>query len=225
MPESLLSALKNCIGFIQLKLSDFFGGEPSIDRVLTERFTHMEKPYRVNKGLILLANNHFELVNPVCPVCGSYQVTKQEYRRRTPILGEFGAQKVYLRRYRCIKCRKKFTTPLDSVVERNHRYVAPSHQSIKNWLGIDDGKRIKSQIANYSGYYCYDEQYIEIGGRKKYRLTLFDSILNIPVSEEIAENSAYKMVYGPGKPIVLYNLESKGNPLKRDTPKGGIQHE
>jgi len=103
--------------------------------------------------------------------------------------------------------------------------IAPSHQSIKNWLGIDDGKRIKSQIANYTGYYCYDEQYIEIGGRKKYRLTLFDSILNIPVSEEIAENSAYKTVYGPGKPIVLYNLESKGNPLKRDTPKGGIQHE
>ena len=33
--------------------------------------------YRLCKG-ILHANNHFELVNPVC---GSYQVTKQEYRR------------------------------------------------------------------------------------------------------------------------------------------------
>jgi hypothetical protein len=47
MPESLLSALKNCIGFIQLKLSDFFGGEPSIDKILTERLIQKEKPYRV----------------------------------------------------------------------------------------------------------------------------------------------------------------------------------
>ena len=227
MPESLLSALKNCIGSIQLKLSDFFGGEPSIDKVLTERFIQKEMPYRVNKVLILLANNHFELVNPVCPVCGSYQVTKQEYRRRTPILGEFGAQKVYLRRYLCTKCGKKFTTPLDSVVERNHRYasvfkdkvakltktgyrslrklkedlftffgIAPSHQSIQNWLGIDNVKTIKNQISNYSGYYCYDEQYIKIDGKRKYRLALFDSLLNIPVSEEIARDRAYKTVYG-----------------------------
>ena len=123
MPESLLSALKNCIGFIQLKLSDFFGGGSSIDKVLTDRFTDREKPYRVNKALILLANNHFELGNPVCPVCGSYQVTKQGYRERNPILGEFGVQKVYLRRYLCTKCRKKFTTPLDSVVVHNHRYA------------------------------------------------------------------------------------------------------
>ena len=84
------------------------------------------KPYNVNKGLILIANNHFakELVNPVCPRCGFDRVTKQDYRRRRPILGEFGAQTVYLKRYRCKRCRKKFTTPLDSVVERNHRYAS-----------------------------------------------------------------------------------------------------
>lgn len=37
MPESLLSALKNSIGFIQLKLSDFLG-TPSTDKILTEGF-------------------------------------------------------------------------------------------------------------------------------------------------------------------------------------------
>lgn len=227
MSESILSALKNCIGFIQLKLSDFFAGEPSIDKVLTESFVQRDKPYHVNKGLILLANNHLELVNPVCPVCGSYQVTKQDYRRRNPILGEFGTQPVYLRRYQCKKCGKKFTTPLDSVVARNHRYasifkdkvdsltktgyrslrkqkedlftffgIAPSHQTIKNWLAIDELKRIKNQISNYSGYYCYDEQYIRIDGKRAYRLALFDSLLNIPVLEAIAPDKAYKTIHG-----------------------------
>ena len=105
MPQTVLSALKGCISFIQLKLSDFFGEPPNIDKVLTERFIQEDKPYNVNKGLILLANNHLELVNPVCPRCGSDRVTKQDYRRRRPILGEFGAQTVYLKRYRCKRCR------------------------------------------------------------------------------------------------------------------------
>jgi len=185
MPQTVLSALKGCISFIQLKLSDFLSGQPKIEGILTERFLKKDKPYNVNKGLVLLANNHFELVNPFCPRCGSYQVTKQDYRRQHPILGEFGAQAVYLKRYRCKICRKKFTTPLDSVVERNYRYaavfkakadgltktgyrslrklqedlasffgVAPSHQTLKNWLGIGELKRIENRISNYSGYYC-----------------------------------------------------------------------
>ena len=151
--------------YLQSDHPDFFGEPPNIDKVLTERFIQENKPYNVNNGLIPLANNRLELVNPVCPRCGSDRVTKQDYRRRRQILGEFGAQTVYLKRYRCKRCRKKFTTPLNSVVERNHRYtsvfkakvngltktgyrslrklrddlatffgLAPSHQTIKNWL-------------------------------------------------------------------------------------------
>ena len=243
MTESLLSALKSCIVSIQLKLSDFFKGCPKIDEVLTERFIDKEKPYHANKGLILLANNHFELSNPVCPFCGSHHAIKQEYRERDPILGEFGHQRVYLRGYLCNACGKKFTTPLDPVVERNHRYalifkdrikslmktkcskiedfwhtqifdlrlyrllrklkedlitffgISPSYQSIGNWLKIGDLKMIKNQILNYSGYYCYDEQYIRIDGERRYRLTLFDSVLNIPVSEEITEDMEHDTIY------------------------------
>ena len=151
---------------------------------------------------------------------------KQEYRERDPILGEFGAQKIYLRRYLCNSCGKKFTTPLDPVVERNHRYasifkdrikslmktkyrplrklredlstffgISPSQQSIVNWLKIGNLKTIKNQVSNYSGYYCYDEQYIKIDGEKRYRLTLFDSMSNIPVSEEIVEDREYDTIY------------------------------
>jgi len=74
--------------------------------------------------------------------------------------------------------------------------ISPSHQSIDNWLKIGDlrMKKIKNQ-TNYSGYYCYDEQYIKINGEKRYRLTLFDSVLNIPVSEEITEDMKYDTIY------------------------------
>jgi transposase-like protein len=69
--------------------------------------------------------------------------------------------------------------------------LAPSHQTIKNWLGIGGVKRIEDQISNYSGYYCYDEQYIKIDGKRAYRLAVFDPLLNVPVTEEIAANIEY----------------------------------
>ncbi|MDP3066600.1 MAG: ISNCY family transposase, partial [Methanobacteriaceae archaeon] len=48
---------------------------------------------------------------------------KQEYRERNPILGEFGPQRIYLRRYMCKTCGRKFTTSLDAVIKPNHRYA------------------------------------------------------------------------------------------------------
>jgi len=82
------------------------------------------RPHNINERLVLLPGNHFDLVRPVCPFCGSNHVIKQEYYDRNPILGEFRPQKIYLRRYLCKKCNKKFTTPLDSVVDPKHRYAS-----------------------------------------------------------------------------------------------------
>ncbi len=48
---------------------------------------------------------------------------KQEYQERNPILGEFGSQKIYLLRYKCKSCGKKFVTRLNSVIKPHHRYA------------------------------------------------------------------------------------------------------
>lgn len=36
-----------------------------------------------------------------------------------------------------------------------------------------------------SGYYCYDEKYLKIDGKRFYRINLIDSIINKPVRESI----------------------------------------
>ena len=246
MNVTVLSALKTNISQIQLLLSDFSNGTPEQEKIIAERFSMDNKPYHVNKGVILLLNNHFELVNPICPVCGSYYVIRQEFRERNPILGEFGSCEIYMRRYLCKKCHRKFVTQLNLVVEPNHRYasifkekidgliktgyrslrklgedlhtffsILPSHQSIKNWLRIEDEKKINNKIPDYSGYYCYDEQYIKINGRKSYRLTLFDALLNIPIAEEITPKIDYTTVYSflksvlADKPIITITTDHK----------------
>ena len=55
--------------------------------------------------------------------CSSKNVIKQEYQERNPVLGEFGPQKIYLRRYKCKFCDRKFVTNLDSVIKPHHRYA------------------------------------------------------------------------------------------------------
>ena len=90
MLQTILSALKNTIRFIQLKLTDFGDESPTVDKVLTERFIKRDQPRRVTNELLLLSDHRFELLYPVCPLCGADRVIKQEFRSRTPILGAYG---------------------------------------------------------------------------------------------------------------------------------------
>jgi len=83
----------------------------------------MEIPRNVNNSLNLPADNHFEYVKAICPYCESKNVNKQGYRERTPILWESRPQKIYLRRYLCKSCNKKFVTIPDPVIKRRCRYA------------------------------------------------------------------------------------------------------
>lgn len=236
MSSEVISTLSSNIGFIQLNLFDFGVEKPCFENVLTKRFQNPKTPRNVNQTLNLLADNHFEYVNPVCPVCNSYHVIKQEYRERNPIIGEFGQKKIYLRRYLCKTCGKKFTTSPDSVIKPKYRYanvfmdklklfietgyrslrkaaadfqtffgVLPSFTSIRNWQTTDLGNRIENIETDYSGYYCYDEQWIKLNGRRSYRLTLYDYILNIPIAEEITPNKEYDTI----KEFIRVTTENK----------------
>ncbi|MEG3224206.1 MAG: hypothetical protein BME94_01450 [Methanobacteriales archaeon Met13] len=77
---------------------------------------------------------------------------------------------------------------------QNFFNVLPSHQTIQNWLQIEQENMIQNANAPYSGYYCYDEQYVKIKGTWMYRLTLHDHILNIPVAEQIAPDKEYETI-------------------------------
>ena len=60
-----------------------------------------------------------------------------------------------------------------------------SHQTIRNWSNKNHEETIHNEEFEYSGYYLYDEQFLRLNGVRHYRLTLYDAILNIPVTERI----------------------------------------
>ena len=60
-----------------------------------------------------------------------------------------------------------------------------SHQTIKNWSNKNHKETINNEKFEYSGYYLYNEQFLRLNGVRYYKLTLFDAILNVPVSKRI----------------------------------------
>jgi transposase-like protein len=225
MQLNIISTFENCIASVQLKLSDYLAKVPNIKEGITFRLSE-NRIRNINNPVELLFHigNRFEILYPHCPECGSSKVIKQEYYPRNLKLAEFGHQRVYVRRYYCKVCEKKFSTPIDVIVEKGHQYAriyqnhiresyktgynsfrhlkkiihsfyndSPSHQTIYNWI-YETNSKSEAIEPNLSGYYCYDEQYLKIDGKRFYRINLIDSILNKPVRESIVNDFEYDTV-------------------------------
>lgn len=70
--------------------------------------------------------------------------------------------------------------------------IRVSHQTIKNWSNKNHKETINNKEFEYSGYYSYDEQFLRLNEVRHYRLTLFDAILNVPVSKRIVRRRILK---------------------------------
>lgn len=223
--QQIISTFENCIASVQLKLSDYISKVPTMKEGIASRLSE-NRSRNINNPVELLfhVGNRFEIQYPHCPECESSKVIKQEYYPRNLKLAEFGHQTIYVRRYYCKVCKKKFNTPLDVIVEKGHQYAriyqnhihesyktgynsfrhlkkiirsfyndSPSHQTIYNWISEINSKPEPVQ-PKLSGYYCYDEQYLKLDGKRFYRINLIDSILDKPVKESIVNDIEYDTV-------------------------------
>ena len=80
-----------------------------------------------------------------------------------------------------------------------------SHQTIRNWSNQNHEETINNKDFEYSGYYLYDEQFLRLNGVRHYRLTLYDALLNVPVSERIVR----RRIPENTKKFILDSTENK----------------
>lgn len=76
----------------------------------------------------------------------------------------------------------------------------PSRQRINEWIddeignpgrhrkSTDFGKIVMNELPTCSGIYTYDEQYIDIDHGDAYRLTVYDSLMQAPVAEQVVSS-------------------------------------
>jgi transposase-like protein len=122
MTSTIVSTLSSSISFIQLKLTDYDQKEFVFDKIINQRFKNVETAPNMHLKLELLEDNHMDYISPICPHCQSKKVNKQEYRKRNLIIENQEPIKVYLRRYLCKSCKRKFTTSLKSIIKPGYRY-------------------------------------------------------------------------------------------------------
>jgi hypothetical protein len=84
MLKSLLSALKESVRFIHRQLTDSLSGSPGVDKLLPERFITPDAPASSsNEGAHSVSSRTttslFELLHPICPVCGSDRATREGF--------------------------------------------------------------------------------------------------------------------------------------------------
>ena len=71
-----------------------------------------------------------------------------------------------------------------------HFGVRPSDQQIHNWITEDTedtGEIVENDLPMCSGIYTYDEQYLWVDGKRKYRLLLYDDLMGAPVAEQAVD--------------------------------------
>jgi transcription elongation factor Elf1 len=68
----------------------------------------------------MVDNKHFEYYTPICPKCGSSKHGREEYRKIKPVLPVIGKTELFVRRYRCKKCGKRYQTSLNQLISPNN---------------------------------------------------------------------------------------------------------
>ncbi|NYB51576.1 MAG: hypothetical protein HVN35_03285 [Methanobacteriaceae archaeon] len=204
-----------CLNYKQYKLSDFFESFSKYEFELSKKRNEVNKydnslVMYFKKDFLYIENSF-----GVCPECYSKSVSPDGYNDRLLYFYYEGAVNAKIKRYTCDNCGNNFITDLNEVVEPGCNYtrgfkekvlefvslffgsvrkiaykvkkdtgINISHTTIENWI-LETQNENKDIIREYSGYYEFDVEHTKINGEWNYRYTLFDSIHNISVADEI----------------------------------------
>ena len=218
------SISNDSIHFIQLKLFDFMDGKPNFDETLNKRlnqYSSLSNDYSLeldenntfkyinpecpkcgshkiikkgtitkNKQNILGKSVEFKEQQYQCKSCNKkfgiknkalFDDNKYFFKQISDKIPEI--MKKGYNSLRKIKAYFKIFLNIDV-----------SHTTIKNWLKIDENILIINEKSKYSGYYLYDEQFLRLNGKRHYRLTIYDSVYEIPISEKIVRNRSPSVI-------------------------------
>ena len=223
MTNNNLTADNNNIVSIQLNLFDYCDGAGDFDRLLNEKITS-QIDLNLENGVVLTSPNHFEFDTRQCPKCGKIALIKKKFIPRKAIIDKIGDVILYLKEYLCTNCRKYSKVELNNVLEKRKKVstvfkeklyqkartgakslrktsvdlkvddVTLSYQSVANLLKTESQKELVFDVEELSGYYGYDEQFIDIKGTSLPKAQLVDIISNQTIAIRFLDKVTSKNV-------------------------------
>ena len=85
----------------------------------------------VKTNVHVLGDGSFEMVNPRCTHCGSYDVVKKDFVESNPKVEYHGHMNLRLKRYYCKNCHRKFQTRIESVKDDGERFSKSFREKIR----------------------------------------------------------------------------------------------
>ena len=133
----------------------------------------------------LLSDGSFEMLNPKCTNCGSYDVIKKDFVDSTPKVEYHGHMKLRLKRYYCKNCNTKFQTRIASIKNEGSRFSKGIREKVRESFANRGGSL--DQIANDLKIFLN----IDISHQEIKNMLMFDFNQveyyeeNIPIENEI----------------------------------------
>jgi transposase-like protein len=119
------------MGLIQLKLFDFCDEKIDFKEKCEEKIFKNSTIKNTAKNIQMLKDKYFQMINPICPDCGESNYTKQGFYEVNPKFENNEKIKIWLQRYYCKKCNKKFSTNLGSIKEKFKTFFAPIKEKVR----------------------------------------------------------------------------------------------
>jgi IS1 family transposase/transposase-like protein len=94
----------------------------------------------------VLSDGSFEMLNPCCTNCGSYDVIKKDFTESNPKVEYHGNMKLRLKRYYCKNCNSKFQTKIASMKNDGETFSKDLREKVRESFANRGGSL--DQIAN-----------------------------------------------------------------------------
>jgi transposase-like protein len=194
-------------------LNNFFGGTVQQYQTQIKIKLETEKRFSINRF------GKFHEVNPVCPCCGSTCIVHNGNDKcKSKVIRELGLV-IKKGKFKCKRCGNTWTTKYEDAnlfVEQYKQLICTeifslctfdvsldritehilsiygktiSHEWVRQ-LYINAAKEIeKKKVLKTSGIFHYDEQYLEVNGKKYVRIVVLDAVTKEVIFDEKVENT------------------------------------
>jgi hypothetical protein len=225
MTSNNFTADNTNITSIQLNLFDWFDEKPDFHEVLNDKITGYTD-LDLENNVVMTSRNHFEFDTRRCPKCGKFALIKKKFVPRKAILDKVGDVLFFLKEYFCKSCHSYPKVKLKNILKDYSKVSVPflenmynkartgikslrntskdllvdnatlCHQSVANHLAVEAENELTFDVEELSGYFGYDEQFLEIGDKSYAKAQLVDVVSNQTIAIRIFDKPTYKNVYG-----------------------------
>jgi transposase-like protein len=134
------------ISSIDYKITDFFSTPPTFEEKVEQELNNHATILKRDDRIHMVDKNHFKYYNPICPKCNSSKYILDGYRKINPVLPVIGKTELFIQRYECKICGRRYQTSLKKLISPKNTISDEIKENIRK--SAENGYKSLRNIAN-----------------------------------------------------------------------------